>query len=423
MYGVSINARKAVAGHRRPLWPSLLGSLAWSCAGALAVGVLAASGSLSIAAASGTTSAPHVMIVMMENQSYSNVIGNSALPFTNGLASDYGLATESYSFFPGSLPNYLEIVSGSNQGVTDESPPSSHNFPGVRTLANQLVSAGYGVAAYAESLPSDPTNNSGLYLVSHNPWEYFPGAPITVNGSSALIPDLNRSSPPDFVWYTPNLTDDGHTGVPTDTEANELKDTDAFLSSFIPSVQATSWYKAGGQIIIEWDEGVFSDYSGINGGSGGGHIPTIVVSNYLASGPHQVSGQVDTVGILHTIEDRYGLSHLGGSSADGTIDALLSIGGEAVRAITSNSHASAVSGHGFLFDVQTSGTPTPNVEKHGKLPRGIHFRKNKNGTATLWGTPKPGKSAGTYSLTFTAQYGKGKTKQIIKQLFTLTLSG
>ena len=268
---------------------------------------------------------PKIMIVMMENQSYSNVIGNSALPFTNGLAFYYGLATESYSFFPGSLPNYLEIVSGSNQSVTDDAPPSSHSFPTVPTLANQLVSAGYSVAAYAEGLPSDPTNDSGLYAVRHNPWEYFPTAPITVKDSSALVPDLNGSSPPDFVWYTPNLTDDGHTGVPVDTEANELKDTDAFLSSFIPSVQATSWYKTGGQIIIEWDEGVFSDYSGINGGSGGGHIPTIVVSNYLASNPHQSAGPVDTAGILRTIEHTYQVPYLGDAqtTAGGDINSLI----------------------------------------------------------------------------------------------------
>ena len=268
---------------------------------------------------------PKIMIVMMENQSYSNVIGNSALPFTNGLASDYGLATESYSFFPGSLPNYLELVSGSNESVTDEAPPSSHSFPGVPTLADQLVSAGYSVAAYAESLPSNPTNNSGLYAVSHNPWEYFPMAPMKVKASSALVPDLNGSSPPDFVWYTPNLTDDGHTGVPVDTEATELKDTDAFLSRFIPSVQATSWYKTGGQIIIEWDEGVFSDYSGINGGSGGGHIPTIVVSSYLASNPHQSAGQVDTAGILHTIEHIYQVPYLGyaQTAASGDINSLI----------------------------------------------------------------------------------------------------
>ena len=88
----------------------------------------------------------------------------------------------------------------------------------------------------------------------HNPWEYFPDAKITVADASTMTADLDATNPPDFVWYTPNLTDDGHTGVPTDTLAHELADTEAFLSTFIPEVQATSWYEADGQIIIEWDE-------------------------------------------------------------------------------------------------------------------------------------------------------------------------
>jgi hypothetical protein len=39
---------------------------------------------------------PKIMIVMMENQGYSDVIGNPALPFINNLAWHYGLATQSY---------------------------------------------------------------------------------------------------------------------------------------------------------------------------------------------------------------------------------------------------------------------------------------------------------------------------------------
>ncbi|MGH9918522.1 MAG: alkaline phosphatase family protein, partial [Nitrososphaerales archaeon] len=268
--------------------------------------------------------APKVMIVMMENQGYSNIIGNPAMPFTNSLASNYGLATESYSFAHPSLPNYLTIVSGSNQGVTTDIPPSSKSFPGTPTLASQLVSGGYSVAAFAESLPSDPTNDSGLYAVRHVPWEYFPGTPITVEDSSALMPALNSASPPDFVWYTPNLTDDGHTGVPTDNEANELADADSFLSTFIPEVQATSWYSSGGQIVIEWDEALDSDTTGVNGGSGG-HITTIVVSAELAATPEQYTGQVDTAGILHSLEDLYQLPYLAGAGdpANGNIDPLL----------------------------------------------------------------------------------------------------
>jgi hypothetical protein len=267
---------------------------------------------------------PKIMVVMMENESNSDIIGNPALPYVTSLAADYGSATQSYALTHPSLPNYLEIVSGSNEGVTDDNPPSSHSFPTVPTLASQLVAAGYSCDAYAENLPADPTNDSGLYAVHHNPWEYFPSAPITVKDASALIPDLNGSSPPDFVWYTPNLTDDGHTGVPVDTQANELADTETFLSTFIPSVQATAWYKSGGQIIIEWDEGLDSDTSGVNGGDGG-HIPTIVVSKYLAAFPVQYSGAVATAGILHSIEHIYQLPYLGDAAvaANGNIDPLL----------------------------------------------------------------------------------------------------
>jgi len=264
------------------------------------------------------------MVVMMENEGASNIVGNPALPYVTSLATDYGSATRSYALAHPSLPNYLAIVSGSNQGVTQDQPPSSGTFPHVATLADQLAAAGFSEKAYAENLPPDPTVDSGLYAVRHNPWEYFPDAKITVADASTLTTDLDSPDPPDFVWYTPNLTDDGHTGVPTDTAAHELADTEAFLSRFIPAVQATAWYSAGGQIIIDWDEALDSDTSGLNGGSGG-HIPTIVVSNSLKTKPVQDATPVDTVGILRSLEDTFGLPYLAGAAdaANGTIDSLL----------------------------------------------------------------------------------------------------
>ena len=84
---------------------------------------------------------------------------------------------------------------------------------------------------------------------------------MPIANSTSMVSDLNSATPPDFVWYTPNLIDDQHDGTPAQA--------DAFMSSFIPSVQATNWYKAGGQIVIEWDEALASDTSGLNGGSGG----------------------------------------------------------------------------------------------------------------------------------------------------------
>jgi acid phosphatase len=257
----------------------------------------------------------HVMVVMMENKSASEVIGQSSQPYTNNLASTYGVATRSYAFGHPSLPNYLDLVSGSNQGVTDDGPPSSHSFPGAQTLADQLAGAGFTAKAYAENLPADHGASVGGYAVRHVPWEYFPRTKITVTDASSLLPDLSSAKFPDFVWYTPNLINDEHDGT--------VQQGDAFLSRFIPQVQATAWYRSGGVIIVEWDESD-GDSAGING-SGGGHVATIVVSNALKAHPQQDSAPVDSAGILRSVEDAFGLAHLNGAAdpANGNINSLL----------------------------------------------------------------------------------------------------
>ena len=229
------------------------------------------------------------MVVMMENESASSVIGNSQMPFTNSLATGYGYATNSFAMAHPSLPNYLAVVSGSTQGVTQDQPPSSGSFPNASTIANQLESARLTVGAYAENLPSDPSNDGGaadadgnpVYAVRHAPLGtgYFPNDGVTVKDASTLTTDLDASSAPDFVFFTPNMVDDGHDGTPAQA--------DSFLSSFIPEVQGTSWYANGGQIVVAWDEGADSDTSGIGGGIGG-HIPTVVVSQALKNAPTAV---------------------------------------------------------------------------------------------------------------------------------------
>src|SRR5438477_5764552 len=54
----------------------------------------------------------HVIIVVEENKSYSAVVGSSAMPYLNGLASQYGLATNYYANTHPSIGNYLEMTMG-----------------------------------------------------------------------------------------------------------------------------------------------------------------------------------------------------------------------------------------------------------------------------------------------------------------------
>jgi hypothetical protein len=93
-------------------------------------------------------------------------------------------------------------------------------------------------------------------------------------------------------------------------------------------------------------------------------------------------------------------------------------------AITSANTKMASAGRFFSFPVTTSGTPSPKLRERGKLPRGVKFHKG-TGSAELSGTPQSTKhrsADGTYRLTFTATFGKGKTKVVVTQSFTLTVS-
>jgi hypothetical protein len=88
---------------------------------------------------------------------------------------------------------------------------------------------------------------------------------------------------------------------------------------------------------------------------------------------------------------------------------------------TSANHDTATVGKAFTFTVTTSGSPAPKITEKGKLPKDVKFNKS---THQLAGTPTSTKhksAAGTYHVTFTATFGKGKTKVVVTQAFTLTV--
>ena len=91
-------------------------------------------------------------------------------------------------------------------------------------------------------------------------------------------------------------------------------------------------------------------------------------------------------------------------------------------AITSAPNASGEAGFSFSFLVTTSGSPTPTIKRTGKLPKGVHFVNNHNGTATISGIPSVNKGIGTYHLTIEALFGKGKAEHAVTQAFVLTVT-
>src|SRR6266542_4709948 len=91
----------------------------------------------------------HVFIVVEENHSYSQVIGNSSMPYLNGLASKYGLATQYCANMHPSIGNYFMLTTGQIETVDD-------SFTGTSTddnIVRELAKANKTWHSYAESLP------------------------------------------------------------------------------------------------------------------------------------------------------------------------------------------------------------------------------------------------------------------------------
>jgi acid phosphatase len=117
----------------------------------------------------------HVFIVVEENHSYADVIGNTSMPYFNSLATSYGLATQYYANAHPSLPNYFELTAGEGLSITGLAGDS---YPGPVTQDNvvrALTAAGKTWKSYAESLPAVGYIgvDSGGYVKRHNPFTYF----------------------------------------------------------------------------------------------------------------------------------------------------------------------------------------------------------------------------------------------------------
>jgi phosphatidylinositol-3-phosphatase len=262
---------------------------------------------------------PHVVVVVEENRSAAAVLGSTSAPYINQLARSHGIATASYGQSHPSLPNYLELISGSTHGVTDDG--TGYRFDG-ETLVDQLAAAGVSWRAYMEDLPSPCFSGpeSGGYAKKHDPFVYF----SSILGSAAqcdqVVPfsqlpaDMRAAKLPSFVWISPNLCDDGH-----DCSTAHM---DTWLRANLQPLLSSQWFAQDGVAIITWDEG--ADEAGCCEGAHGGRVPTVVVSTRIQA-PLSSDKPVDQAGVLRSIEDLYSLPPLGDAACacSGDLDALI----------------------------------------------------------------------------------------------------
>ncbi len=87
---------------------------------------------------------------------------------------------------------------------------------------------------------------------------------------------------------------------------------------------------------------------------------------------------------------------------------------------TSAPAAGATRGTPFAFQIAASGSPAPRIKLVGRLPRGITFHDNGDGTASLSGTPE-NHHPGVFHFRLRAVFGSGTARQIATQAFALTV--
>jgi phospholipase C len=263
----------------------------------LAIGLVAAVTIPATPAFAATPAYAHIVVVIEENHSYSEVIGSSSAPYINSLANSGGKMTQSFAVTHPSEPNYLALFSGSTQGVTNDSCP--HTFSG-ENLGHQILNAGKTFKGYSESMPSDGYTGctSGNYARKHNPWVNFSNVPSASNLRFADFP-TTFSSLPAVSFVVPNLCNDMHDC--------SVSTGDTWLKSHLGAY--ATWAKANNSLlVVTFDE---DDSSASN------RIPTVFYGAHVATGSY--SEHITHYTVLRTLETLSGLGCTGNSCSASAI--------------------------------------------------------------------------------------------------------
>lgn len=243
----------------------------------------------SVSDSRGITPPKHVVVVVLENHSQSQIIGNSQAPYVNHLASKGALYTRAYATTHPSQPNYIVLLAGSTLGVSGDSCPNRLTAP---NLASQLRAAGRSFAGYAEGLPHQGWAGciAGAYARKHVPWVNFTNLPPTVNRPLSAFPTRFRSLPT-LSFVIPDLKNDMHDG--------SVATGDRWVRHHL-GAYARWAARHDSLLLVTFDE---DDYNGDN------HIATIAYGARVRTGPHPT--RIDHCRVLGTLESLYGLAPLG----------------------------------------------------------------------------------------------------------------
>jgi phospholipase C len=265
----------------------------------------------------------HVFLIMMENHSYNEIIGNPLAPKINALAQTYGLATNYFGVTHPSEPNYVASIGGSFFGIQDDNSYLINKID-APSLASQLEDAGLTWKTYQQALPFPgytgtrfPTSGPTLYASKHNPFLNFaniqsnPAELQKIVPDTQLAADLQSGDVPNLSYIVPDQCHDMHGTTGCSGDATLLPEGDAYVSHTVNAIMASdTWQHGNNVIVVTWDENDFSTDTPngcCNATAGGGHVATIVIADHGSRGVTDGTAY-NHYSLLQTIEIAF---HLG----------------------------------------------------------------------------------------------------------------
>lgn len=235
----------------------------------------------------------HVVVVVMENRRYTEVIGNAAAPWTTAVAKGCATAKAYAQAASPSRPNYLALTAGSvfDCAGSNADPAGGTCHPTSDSVFKQVIDAGGTAITYAEGMNGNcDATSHGVYAVKHNAWPYF-------TAEAALCQQFDRPLPaalpvddlPTLLTVYPDLCHDTH-DCPVATG-------DAWLRQYLQPVFDSPAYLAGSTaVIVTYDE-----YT---------NLPNFLAAPSVKEGT-AIGTPTSHYGLLRTIEDLLGLPPLG----------------------------------------------------------------------------------------------------------------
>jgi phosphatidylinositol-3-phosphatase len=313
----------------------------------------------------------HIIVVFEENKNYEQILSPAAAPHIAKLAETYGNATQFFGEVHPSEANYVALVGGDTFGIHDDDafychagavdpfcagaaqPGYADHTVKAAHLGQQLEAAGLTWKGYYEDLPEagalavvasnpkfdDGTRKTALYASKHSGFINFASVQHDPKRAEHMVDfhqldaDLAADRLPAFALVVPNQCNEMHglhgPNLPPGCEGQDvpalIKRGDGVVGDLVERIQKTAAWKSRDNvaIVITFDEGSGKTREGCcavtpqaPSNFGGGHIPTLVITNHGPRGLRDGT-PYNHYSLLRTIEDAFGLAEHLGHAAEG----------------------------------------------------------------------------------------------------------